>query len=69
MATIYKMVKQNGGTDRFGLCECCKKSVDVMHTLYSADEVKARDGRGVLVPRPGVFGHKTCLAAITEVIQ
>lgn len=67
MSFAYRMKKLDGGTPRYGNCECCGGSVDVTHMLTQMRRYEHDGQEGIT--HSGcfqIFGHKGCLGNATS---
>jgi hypothetical protein len=66
--TVYRMTRCGAGSERFGNCEVCAKQVDSTYNLTSMRSYIRPDGTMGLTYHNCIskFGHKDCLAQLTE---
>ena len=75
MNRAYRLLKMKGGLDRYGKCECCAKLVDVPYMLVTywgyLPSIPSGAGKHIerYCHRSDVFGHRECLADITDTEQ
>ncbi len=66
----YRMERCGGGSAIYGNCECCGKTVDTTYYLTTIrrywSNKKNAESLTISGCRSGTFGHKKCLAAITN---
>ena len=63
---IYSMKRLNGGSDRYGKCECCGKQVDSTYLLKKMKVYTNHAGVESATYYLDLFGHKKCLANVTR---
>ncbi len=65
--SAYRMTNCEAGSAKYGVCECCGGAVDTTYQLISMrrywSKIKNKESLSTV---SGVFGHKNCLAGITN---
>lgn len=66
----YRLESLGGSSAQFGTCEVCNQPADNMYYLETTRRYCSADGtlefQTIHDCRPGTYGHKNCLARLTE---
>lgn len=63
----YRLSTTGASSSKYGMCEVCQQHADSVYLLTKLERVTLGDeNRDRLVHRGSAFGHKECLARLTE---
>jgi len=66
MPEVYRLKKLKGGSDKYGLCECCGKTADPIYLLVTYRTREADNGQTRYYYHEDKYGHLECLSELTE---